>query len=330
MGVITGDIDNDGYRDVFVTTWIDEHNLLFKNNGDGTFQEISASAGILDTALSTAASFGDFNLDGFLDIYVVNYIDPSKPPTDDSGFYYTCSPNYLYMNNGNETFTEVASLYGVADTGCGLAIAFTNYDQDSDVDIYIANDFGAWVLHNSLYQNNYPSPDFSNVSVSSSMNDAIYGMGIAIGDYDEDGDLDYYVTNLGRNVLRNNQGNGLFIDLTDSAGVANTYTDSNLFAVGWGTAFLDYDNDTYLDLFVVNGHIPADSIIANAPSNPDVFYKNNGDGTFTDLSASLGVDDTSMARGFALGDYDNDGDLDLFDNSSRYRFDVFPCTFISK
>ncbi|MBW8050349.1 MAG: T9SS type A sorting domain-containing protein [Cytophagales bacterium] len=311
MGVITGDIDNDGYRDIFVTTWVDEHNLLFKNNGDGTFQEISASAGISDTAWSTAASFGDFNLDGFPDIYVVNYVDPSKPTTDDSGFYYVCSPNYLYMNNGNETFSEVASLYGVADTGCGLAIAFTNCDQDSDVDIYIANDFGAWVLPNSLYQNNFPSPDFSNVSVSSSMNDAIYGMGIAIGDYDEDGDLDYYVTNLGRNVLRNNQGNGLFIDLTDSAGVTNTYTDSNLFAVGWGTAFLDYDNDTYLDLFVANGHIPADSIIANAPSNPDVLYKNNGDATFTDVSVLLDVDDTSMARGFAYGDYDNDGDLDL-------------------
>jgi len=310
MGVVTGDIDNDGYREVFLTTWDGYHNLLLKNNGNGTFQDISISAGISDTALSTSASFGDFNLDGYLDIYVVNYVDIANS-NPINGFDYICYPNYLYLNNGNETFAESASAYGVADTGCGLATAITNFDQDGDMDVYIANDFGAWVLPNRLYKNNYPSANFSDITLISGMNDSIFGMGIAIGDYDEDGDFDYYVTNLGRNMLRNNQGNGTFADLTDSAGVANTYTDSNLFAVGWGTAFLDYDNDTYLDLFVANGHIPADTFIANSTSNPDVLFNNNGNGTFTDVSVSEGVNDTTMGRGFAYGDYDNDGDLDL-------------------
>jgi len=310
MGAATGDIDNDGFREIFITTWDGYPNIILKNNGDGTFTDIATAAGITDTALSIAPTFGDVNNDGFTDIYVANYVDQDNS-NPQNGFDYTCYANYLYVNNGDETFTDLAATYGVADTGCGLATAFTNYDHEADIDLFIANDFGEWVRPNTLFRNDLPGTGFTDVSLSSGMNDSIYGMGIAIGDYDEDGDFDYYVTNLGRNVLRNNNGNGTFTDLTDTAGVTNTFTDSTLFAVGWGTAFFDYDNDSYLDLIVANGHIPADSAIANSTDNPNVLFKNNGNGTFSDVSDAQGFNDTTRGRGLALGDFDNDGDLDI-------------------
>ncbi len=310
IGVATGDIDNDGYREIFITTWQGYPNILFKNNGNGTFTDISLTSGVADSSNSISVTFGDVNKDGFLDIYVANYVDliNSNPQ---NGFDYTCFANFLYLNNGNQTFTESGVAYGVADTGCALATAFTNFDDEGDIDVYIANDFGAWVRPNTILQNNFPTANYTDIGISSSMDDSIFGMGIAIGDYDEDGDLDYYVTNLGKNVLRNNQGNNTFLDKTDTSGTANTYTDSTFFAVGWGTAFFDYDNDTYLDLIIANGYIPADSFIYNTPSNPNVLFRNNGDATFTDVSDIEGFNDTTFGRGLALGDIDMDGKLDV-------------------
>ena len=309
MGVVAGDIDNDGFREIFVTTWDGYANVLFQNNGNGTFQNISTAAGIADTALSVSATLGDVNKDGLLDIYVGNYVNLSVIASN--VFDYTCYANYLYINNGNNTFTESGLSYGVADTGCALAVALTDYDDSRDLDIYLANDFGKWVLPNALYDNNYPTPNHSNIATSAGVNDSIYGMGIAIGDYDEDGDFDYYITNLGRNVLRQNQGNGTFADYTDTAGVSNTYTDSTFMAVGWGTAFFDYDNDTYLDLIVSNGFIPADSFIYNTPNNPNKLFRNTGGTAFQDLSDSTGFNDTTIGRGLAIGDYNYDGYMDV-------------------
>ncbi|HIA07214.1 MAG TPA: hypothetical protein EYN71_11055 [Flavobacteriales bacterium] len=309
MGVVAGDLDNDGFKEIFVTTWDGYANILFQNNGDGTFQDVSFSAGIIDSALSVSATLGDVNKDGFLDIYVGNYIDLSVVAPN--GFDYTCYANYLYINNGNNTFTESGLAYGVADTGCALAVAFTDFDDSGDMDVYLANDFGKWVLPNALYENNYPTPNHSNITISAGVNDSIFGMGIAIGDYDEDGDFDYYITNLGRNVLRQNQGNGTLDDYTDTAGVTNTYTDSTFMAVGWGTAFFDYDNDTYLDLIVSNGYIPADSFIYNTPSNPNKLYRNTGGVAFQDVSDGTGFNDTTIGRGLAIGDYNYDGAIDV-------------------
>ena len=322
QGVVTGDINNNGYRDIFVTVWGFNHNffiqpssnLLFRNNGNGTFTDISASAGINDSAWSVSAAFGDYNLDGWLDIYVGNYVDSSGFINDSTGetigFSHKGSRNYLYINNGDGTFSEQSASLGVDQDGTALAVAFTDYDQDGDMDIFIANDFGEWVHPNVMLQNNYPLNSFTDVSQAANIDAAIYGMGIAIGDYDEDLDFDYYVTNLGRNVLHNNNGSGVFTDMTDSAGVTNTTVDS-LLTTGWGAAFLDYDNDTYLDLFVANGAIPAADFIKTNERDPNKLYKNNMDGTFTDVSVLEGVSDSSVARGFAFGDYDNDGDNDL-------------------
>lgn len=322
MGVVTGDIDNDGYRDLFVTTLgigdsYHSHvpNILFRNNRNGTFTDISAQAGIRDSAWSMAATMGDYNLDGFLDIYVANYVKSIRfihdsVTTEVIGFAHTGFANFFYMNNGNGTFTNIAPQLQVDDAGTGLAAAFSDYDNDRDMDIFLVNDFGAWVVPNKLYRNEFPANAFTEVSASSGADAAIYGMGIAIGDYDQDDDLDYYITNIGENVFYRNNGNGTFTDVARQAGVENGYVDS-LFTTGWGTAFLDYDHDTWLDLFVSNGHIMAADFIATSEKDPKKLYRNNADGTFTDVTFLEGVGDSSIGRGFAMGDYDNDGDLDM-------------------
>ncbi|MEM9022936.1 MAG: CRTAC1 family protein, partial [Bacteroidota bacterium] len=316
FGVVTGDVDNDGFRDIFVTTGGVSNNLLFMNNGDGTFSERSASANITQVANSTGAAMGDINLDGWLDIYVTNYIEFDAFITDSNGigigFAHDCHDDFFYLNNGNGTFSEIGGALSIADSGCGFQVAFTDYDMDRDQDIYVINDFGAWVKPNGLYRNNYPAFDFTDVSAASGMDVAIYGMGIAIGDYDEDLDLDYYVANLGRNVLLQNQGNGVTVDVTDSAGVEDTFVNDPVLTVGWGTGFLDYDNDAYLDLYVVNGFIFTPPFLFNDQKNPNKLYRNNqADGTFTDVSVQEGVSDSTISRGYAHADYDRDGDLDL-------------------
>ncbi len=333
-GVVTGDIDNDGFQDVFVTTWykiiegccaeLDElngvpqevfefkgtTNILLKNNGDGTFQNIASTSGIIDTAYSASASFGDFNLDGYLDIYVANYVKYVRfdefDEIDHIGY-----PNFLYINNGNNAFSEVAASFEVNDVGTALAVVATDFDNDNDNDILIANDFGEFVIPNQLFQNNFPENSFDSISISSDANISMYGMGIAIGDYDEDQDLDYYVTNIGQNVLMNNQGDGTFVEQAQIAGVDNTYSTDGLFTTGWGTAFFDFNHDTYLDLVVSNGHIPAANFIQNNITDPDKLYQNNGDGTFEDVGAMFGINNEDINRGLALGDYDNDGDMDM-------------------
>lgn len=323
QGVVTGDIDNDGNRDIFVTTLGDNNdwaepvrNILYRNNGNGTFTDIAAFAGLTDSTWSVSASMGDYNLDGYLDIYVGNYVAQTafiRHPISNEiiGFAHTGFEDYLYLNNGNNTFTQIAPQLQTNNAGTTLATAFSDFDNDSDMDIYVANDFGEWVIPNVLYRNEYPLDSFTDVSAASGANAGIYGMGIAVGDYNEDGNLDYYITNIGRNVLYQNNGNGTFSDVTDSAGVINTYTPDSLFTTSWGTAFFDYDNNTWLDLFVSNGQIPAVDIIATGVKDPHKLFRNNMDGTFTDVSALEGVSDSTKGRGFATGDYDNDGDLDM-------------------
>ncbi len=314
QGVTTGDIDNDGDRDVFVTT--DEHdaNLLLINDGAGNFVEVGRTVGISDTLWTTSATMGDFNLDGWLDIYAVNYVGQVGYVFDANGsiigFAHRCFANSLYLNDGTGRFTEVARTYMTDNDGCGLAVAATDYDRDGDPDIYIANDFGQWVVPNAMLENEFPLASFANVSTTATLDAGIYGMGIAIGDYDEDGNLDYYMTNLGRNILYHNQGNGVFLDVTDSMGVANTFVDT-AFATGWGTAFLDFDNDTYLDLMVSNGRVPSAGFIPTSYKDPNKLYRNPGTGAFVDISVAAGVNDSTHGRGLACADYDNDGDIDV-------------------
>ncbi|MFY0604523.1 MAG: VCBS repeat-containing protein [Flavobacteriaceae bacterium] len=324
-GVVSGDIDNDGDRDLFVTTWRGEdndgplkRNLLFINNGDGTFTERGAFRGITQPAFSMGATMLDYNKDGFLDIYAVNYVETSSVVYDTNGeaiaFAHECYENIFYKNNGDGTFTEMAASLGLNNNGCALAVMPTDFDQDNDQDIYIANDFGEFVVANTMLENNYPTDSFSDVSVATNMDVGIYGMGISYADFDKDGDYDYYITNLGRNVLLQNDGAQNFTDIATSAGVENTYAENSsntLFTTSWGTAFLDINNDTWPDLFVANGRVPAVNFISTGEDDPNKLYVNNGDGTFTDVSNTSGVNDYNRGRGMAYCDYDKDGDLDV-------------------
>ena len=180
------------------------------------------------------------------------------------GFDHECFDNFFYLNNGDGTFTEMAEDLGVADAGCALAIATTDIDQDGDTDLYLANDFGEWVIPNAFFENVEGTDEFEDIGSMNNAGIEIYAMGIAIGDYDLDQDLDIYVSNLGWNVLLNNNGDGVFSDVTTEANVENEWGMFPFRATSWGTAFIDYDNDLYEDLFVSNGRIPAADFIATA------------------------------------------------------------------
>ncbi|MGJ8744095.1 FG-GAP-like repeat-containing protein [Polaribacter sp.] len=319
---VSGDVNNDGYRDLLVTTWGENQggnrfgrNLLFINNGDGTFTESGVSWGLTEESFSMGASLFDYNNDGFLDIYVINYQKQAKVLYDDNGeingFDHECFDNYFYENNGNNTFTEKAVALGINNNGCGLAVMPTDYNQDFNQDIYLANDFGEFIVPNILYKNNNAGTSFTDVSEATKANVAKCAMGISSADIDKDLDFDYYICNLGRNVLLQNDGENIFTDISTNAGVENTYSQegSGLFSTSWGTAFLDINNDTWQDLFVANGKIPAAPFISTGDSDPNFLFTNNGDGTFSETKIS--VHDKNRGRGMAYSDYDKDGDLDL-------------------
>lgn len=319
--VVTGDINNDGFREIFVCTWIQlsqnnifSPSLFFMNNGDGTFTEMATEIGITEMARSMGAVFVDIDNDSFLDLYVINYID--EPNTINSGgqvvgFAHDCFANFFYHNNGDGTFTEMAAELNLDDEGCALAVATTNMDEDDDTDIYVANDFGQWVIPNPFFENLEGTNEFEDIGPQNQSNIGLYGMGIAIGDYDLDQDLDMYISNLGRNVLLRNDG-GTFIDFTTEAGVEDEWVEVPFRSTSWGTAFIDYDNNLYEDLFVSNGYIPAANFIATSEISPNKLYHNNEDGTFEDVSTEEGFDNINICRGLAYADYDQDGDVDVF------------------
>jgi hypothetical protein len=318
QGVVTGDIDNDGFREVFITTEDHNSNYLYYNNGDGTFTDISVSAGVFDGGNSASACFGDYNLDGLIDLYVANWC------TDFTVFLENnevdtipTTQNYFYVNNGDLTFTESSVLLGVDNSdGCGLAPTFSDFDNDGDMDLLVGNDFGSLPGNSSnrLYENLYPIDVFQDVSNQTNMDAEMFSMGNAVGDYDENGLLDYYITNEANDGLFRNDG-GSFSNQITTAGleypISPCLDEIEISLVfGWGCGFLDYNHDTYLDLFVANGDLymtfPRPCI-----QECKLFENNQADGTFTDVSAQNGVDDDYVSRGAAIADYDNDGDLDI-------------------
>ncbi len=241
-----------------------------------TFTDVAAEAGVDDPGLGTGVAFGDYDNDGDLDIYVANYF----------------GSDVLYHNNGAGAFTNVAEAAGINGMDDGWDIVFGDYNNDGGLDIYVTNLGQA----NVLYRNNGDGT-FANVTESTGVgNDEGPALGATLGDYDNDGDLDIYVANFdnGTNVLyRNNYYDGTFTDFTASTGVGHMASSS-------GCTFGDYDDDGDLDLYVVNS------------GAPDVLYRNNGDGTFSDVTVAAGVAGPGKGENAAFGDYDNDGDLDLY------------------
>ncbi len=321
MGVIAGDIDNDGFKDLFVTTkqklnGAFDKNLLFKNNGDGTFSDIWPADESGKSTWSISATFLDYDLDGLLDIYVGNYVEISNLLRDERdeviGFGHTCFKNQLFRNRGDGRFSDVAAALQLADTGCALAVTASDFDNDGDLDLMVANDFGPDIEPNRFFLNDLENGRFQEIGNDVNANQAIYGMGFAVGDYDNDLDLDYYVTNNGNNLLLNNE-NGQFTDAAAISGTDYTWNDiqDSVLSVSWGCAFLDLDNDTDLDLYVANGFVPGPTYLPTNIVDNDKVFLNNGKGVFQEDTINYLIDNPFVARGMAYSDIDNDGDLDV-------------------
>ena len=310
MGAAFADYDNDGDLDLYVTNY--KANAFFRNEGSGSFIKFSSKAGSIGhVGFGSAVTWGDYDNDGYLDLYVANYLDYGKLPRGDEVFFpydWYGQSNVLLLNKGDGGFIDVTES---ARVGGGfhltLGAAFADYDNDGDLDLYLANDTD----QNILYRNNNDGT-FTNTNGTderSHTGDTRGGMGITWGDYDNDGDLDLFVTNWldENNVLYRNNSDGTFTDVSAQSGIF----ESGLGKTCWGTEFFDYDNDGDLDLFIACGHI--DPATWESPSQPDIFLENNGNGTFTNISESVGIRSIpdGTGRGVAVGDYDNDGDLDL-------------------
>ncbi|MEP6592381.1 MAG: VCBS repeat-containing protein, partial [Acidobacteriota bacterium] len=269
MGAATGDYDNDGWEDLYVTCFGVNH--LYRNNGDGTFTDVTSRAGVGDPRWSTGAAFADYDNDGRLDLFVANYVDISLDalPAFGSGRHCVfqghpvqCGPrglkgsgDSLYRNNGDGTFTEVSAAAGVSDPAgrFGMGVAWCDFNGDGRPDLYVANDSGP----NYLYRNN-GNGTFTDVGLASGTAVSDSGeeqasMGVTIGDYDHRGRWNIFVTNFSSeyNTVYRQDKDFIFSD----ASYATRTAKASLPLVGWGTKFFDYDNDGWLDLMVVNGHV---------------------------------------------------------------------------
>ncbi|MGH9340552.1 MAG: CRTAC1 family protein [Acidobacteriota bacterium] len=333
FGVVSGDINNDGWADLIVTNFGKDR--LYRNNKDGTFTDIAETAGVATEGWTTAAALGDFNKDGYLDLFVAGYLDfnPESPPEPDSpeigssfceyrGERVMCGPrglkgtrDYLFLNNGDETFTEVAAKAGVEDKPgyYGFAASWADMDDDGLLDLLVANDS----TPNYLYRNKGDGT-FEDISYYSGFALNEYGreqagMGLAIADYNNDGRLDVYMTHFSDdyNTLYRNEGDAFFMDVSFQVGVG----EPSIPFLAWGTGFLDYDNDGLKDIFVANGHVypgvDAQDWGTTWAQRP-LLFRNLDGSRFEPVPAAekSGLGLVVPARGAAFGDLDNDGRVD--------------------
>ena len=324
-GVAVGDYNSDGYLDLYVTAF--GPNILYRNNGDGTFTDVTAAAGVAGgpAEWSTSTGFFDFDRDGNPDLYVVNYLDYRLDDNPYCGFRKEgyrmyCNPTMfdgtadrLFRNNGDGTFTDVSRQAGIANpAGKGLGVTFCDFDRDGYTDVYVAND----LVRNFLYRNNGDGT-FTDVAYGAGVGfdpngKPQAGMGVDCADFNGDGRPDIFVTNFSEelNTLYQNRGDGTFEDVTEKAGLG-----SGFLSLGFGTKMFDFDNDGDLDIYVTNGHV-IDNVKLYRPTfsyaQKDLLYENVG-GRFRDVSAASGpaLQIERVGRGLAVGDFNNDGNLDV-------------------
>jgi hypothetical protein len=294
------DYDNDGWRDLYVLNW--GENVLYRNEGGTAFIDVTETAAIAGgSANSKTASWGDYDQDGYLDLYVANwacYPECGRPFTGES--------DRLYHNNGIAnavgTFTDVTRILGSKTAGAGFVASFTDYDNDGDLDLYLVNDEFINPIGNVLWRNDGPGCEewcFVDVAAEAGANTRLMGMGLAPADYDNDGDQDFYFSNAGPMALLQNQGDGTFVDMAQPAGVELSL------GIGWGAVFFDYNNDGWRDLYVA----VAEGTDGGDMGNP--LFHNDGNGGFTEVGAQSAVGNPGHTMGVAYGDYNNDGWVDL-------------------
>ena len=340
MGIAVGDFDNDGFVDVFITHF-GAPNQLFHNNGDGTFADVTKRAGVGgDGHWGASATFFDYDRDGYLDLYVTNYVDYSVADNKKCYNYtsardycaptaYPPVPGILYHNRGNGTFENVSVKSGItAAFGNGLGVVAADLNRDGWPDLYVANDGNPnqlWVNQkNGTFRN---EAEIRGAAVNGD-GVAEAGMGVDIADYNGDGKDDIFVTHLTHEkaTMYVNLGEGLFADRSAAAGL---YTATTAYT-GFGTAFIDYDNDGWLDLVIANGAVHVIEELVRAHDSFPLHQKkqllhNRGDGRFDDVTNDAGAAFalSEVGRGLAVGDLDNDGAMDFVVSNNNGPVRVF-------
>lgn len=333
QSVCVGDYDNDGWDDLFISYF--GKNALYRNNGNGTFTDVTDKAGVgtNQTKWGSGSAFVDYDKDGNLDLFVASYIDldlktaptPETGPCLYKGVMVACGPpglqggvNMLWHNNGDGTFTDVSDKSGIRKTfgTYGLGVLVADFDNDTWPDIYVANDSAAA----ALYHNNKDGT-FTDIGVEAGVaysgdGKPQAGMGVSAGDYDGDGWLDIFKTNFSgdTSTLYRNRGKMTFDDQTFVAGIG-----LNTRFLGWGCGFFDPDNDGWLDILLVNGHVyPEVNKLTTEAGYPQrkVLYQNMRNDGFRDVTEKIGgaLLEPTASRGCAFGDFDNDGDVDVVIN----------------
>jgi enediyne biosynthesis protein E4 len=336
QGVCVGDYDNDGFDDIYITSF--GKNVLFHNNGNGTFTDVTEKAGVGTNGKrwNTGCAFVDYDRDGHLDLFVANYIDldlataplPESGPCVYKGVLVACGPpgliggkNILFHNNGDGTFSDVSERAGVlqANGTFGLGVLTGDFNNDGWPDIYVANDSTA----SALYENK-KNGTFSDVAMEagcalSADGKPQAGMGVSAADYDLDGNLDIVKTNFAGDTpsLYHNIGGGNFEDATFTAGLGK-----HTQYLGWGCGFFDMDNDGWPDILICNGHVyPEVEQLRTEAGYPQqkILYRNLRNGHFEDVSkqGGTGIMTPVASRGAAFGDFDNDGDIDVVVNTNN-------------
>jgi enediyne biosynthesis protein E4 len=324
MGVAVGDVENDGWLDLYVTAF--GSNVLYRNRGDGTFEDVTAHAHVDDQRWTTSAAFIDYDRDGDQDLFLANYVAfttaGNKVCTDHAGARDYCPPGAyapvptrLFRNDAGGTFTDVTDSSGVSRAyGAGLGVAIGDLDGDGWPDVYVANDAAPNQLWINRHDGTFEDRGLLSGTALNALGRPEGSMGIALGDADNDGDEDLFVTNIigESHVLYLNDGTGNFEDARTKSGLGAATAGMT----GFGTGWIDYDNDGRLDLFLTNGAV---NIIEaergeKAPYRQrSQLFHNEGGGRFREVTGEAGpfFERLLVGRGVAFGDLDNDGDVDM-------------------
>jgi len=327
FGCVAADYDNDGQADLFVTNF--GPNILYRNRGDGTFEDVTAKAGVGGGDIWHAgAAFGDYDLDGRLDLFVPGYLDfnvarPELKTCDYRGVKvhacgplgYKGAPDALYRNNSDGTFQDVTAQAGVADRKLyfGFQALFEDFDEDGRPDLFVGNDSNPNYFYKNKGDGTFEEAGIAAGVAFSGDGKEMSSMGLAAGDYDADGLMDLFVTTFANDnyILFHNDGGGFFTDVSYPAGVG----EPTVPFLGWATFFFDYDNDGRPDLFCANGHVypEVDGVLKETYRQPLQLFRNTGGGKFVEVSREAGLLALApqSARGGSFADYDNDGDLDI-------------------